>query len=143
MSSSGQLKASSDNKQATITSADPGKITVTFGSKTCSKCRTSITVAFVKVLTIIAYPTSVNTGKTIKFTVTTEPAGAAYMNLVRLTPIAVDPIIMSGSSVALTSKSLEEGIFIYQVKAWMGVFVMHATAGGSDKGQSSQMLWVF
>jgi len=139
--SGGQLTVLSATK-ATITSANPGKIIITFGSKTCSACRTGITVAFVKVLTIKADRRSVNTGGTIKFTVTTEPAGAAYMNLVRLTPVAIPPDFLPTNLIVLTHKSLEEGLFIYQINSWGGVFVMRATAGGSDGGRESETLWV-
>ena len=79
----------------------------------------------------------------MKFTVTTEPAGAAYMNLVKLTPISTPPNILDVSLIVLVSKSLDEGIYIYQVNAWGGTFVMRAAAGGSDAGQISKTVWVF
>jgi len=142
---SGTLTPSSDNKRATITSANPGKITVTFGSKTCSKCRTSITVAFVNVTRIDATPTWIKKGETIKFIVETNPPGVPYIELVKLTRAksGITDIPPPAGSVREIRIYLEgnKKIWVYQFNEPAG-FVVRATAGGSDEGQITELIQV-
>lgn len=142
--SGGTLTPSADNKQTTITSKDPGKITVTFGSKNCSKCRTNISVVFVKVASFIASPKFIHKGETIKFTLTTEPLGAAYLKQVAVTVYAATNPPPPGSWSDPPEKHLEgdKAVWIYQFNEGAS-FELIATAGGSDKGKVTGLLQVY
>ncbi|MBI4801353.1 MAG: hypothetical protein HY796_02405 [Elusimicrobia bacterium] len=137
--SRGTLTPSADKKQATITSMESGKVMVTFGSKNCSKCRTSITVAFVKVTSIKPDRmfTMVSPHKTVTFTVTTEPVGPVYMKLVNELFPEADPEVGEKAMPPLNSITLQsrwdDGTFIYKFDQ-TGRVRMRAKAGKYDKG---------